>query len=108
MTGLVASLSLGLVLWTAAPQDSATLPPAEPVPAAGVPAGATGADPAPGRGMALTGLPPRAVAPRTMEAHWPVFALFAVSWVGIIGYLIATGRRSARLAAALREGGVRP
>ncbi|HEX6926202.1 MAG TPA: CcmD family protein [Longimicrobiaceae bacterium] len=48
-----------------------------------------------------TGLPPRAAPPRTMHAQWPVFGLFAVTWVAIIGYLIATGRRAERLAGEL-------
>lgn len=107
MTGFV-SLSLGLLLLTAAPQDSSTLPAAEPLPAVTRTETAGGSGPAPERGMALTGLPPRPAPPRTMEAHWPVFALFALSWVGIISFLIVTGRRSARLVSSLQEQEVQP
>lgn len=48
-------------------------------------------------------LPPRPAPPRTMEALWPVFVLFVVSWLGIIVYLLAGGRRVARLAARFEE-----
>ena len=53
------------------------------------------------------GLPPRAAPPRTMHEKWPVFVLFAASWVGIVAYLLVTGRRAERLArdVAAREGG---
>lgn len=47
------------------------------------------------------GLPARGAPPRTMRAQWPVFALFSVSWVAIVVYLIATGRRAERLAGEL-------
>lgn len=49
-----------------------------------------------------SGLPVRAPLPRTMEAYWPVFALFAATWLAIAGYLLVTGRRSAQLSARLR------
>ena len=51
--------------------------------------------------VAPTGLPPRAAPPRTMADKWPVFLVFVVTWIGIVGYLIVTGRRTGRLAAAL-------
>lgn len=50
-----------------------------------------------------TGLPRRVPVPRTMEAHWPVFGLFAASWIGIVGYLLVAGRRAGRLTRRLRE-----
>ena len=48
-----------------------------------------------------TGLPPRAPVPRTMEAYWPVFAVFALSWIGIAAYFLSLGRRTTRIARAL-------
>ena len=48
-------------------------------------------------------LPPRPAPPRTMADLWPVFLLFVFSWVGIIAYLLASGRRVARLAARLER-----
>lgn len=57
---------------------------------------------------AATGMPRSAAPPRTMEAYWPVFALFAVSWIGISAFLLMTGRRSARLAEALDGREARP
>jgi CcmD family protein len=52
---------------------------------------------------AYSGLPQRVPVPRTMAAHWPVFALFAASWIGIAGFLLVTGRRTSRLTSRLRE-----
>lgn len=49
------------------------------------------------------GLPPRAAPPRTMAAHWPMFALFAATWVAIVGYLVLSGRKVSRLAARVAE-----
>jgi CcmD family protein len=50
-----------------------------------------------------TGLPTRAPEPRTMEAYWPFFAAFALSWIGIAAYFLSLGRRSTRIARALFE-----
>lgn len=55
------------------------------------------------QGPAPTGLPQWAPPPRTMEAHWPVFLLFGITWIAIVGYLMMTARRVSRFAEALRE-----
>lgn len=50
-----------------------------------------------------SGLPRRAVPPPTMAAQWPIFALFAATWVAIVGYLLLSGRKVSRLAGRLAE-----
>ncbi len=50
-----------------------------------------------------SGLPRRAPEARTMAGYWPVFAGFALVWVGIVGYLLTMGERSKRLARELAE-----
>ena len=60
---------------------------------------------APAAGTVTSGLPRRAPEPRTMKAQWPVFALLAVSWVGIVAYLLVIGRRSRRIAELVERTG---
>ncbi|MQA90827.1 MAG: hypothetical protein GEU90_11400 [Gemmatimonas sp.] len=50
-----------------------------------------------------TGLPQRAPDPRTLEAYWPVFAVFALTWIAIVGYWLTFGRRVLRIADELGE-----
>jgi CcmD family protein len=40
-----------------------------------------------------------------MKAQWPVFALLAVSWIGIVAYLLVIGRRSRRIAELVDRAG---
>jgi CcmD family protein len=44
-----------------------------------------------------TGLPQRAPPPRTLRAFWPVFAGFAVTWVGIVIYTLTFSGRLRRV-----------
>jgi CcmD family protein len=75
----------------------------QPPQAQGVP-DATGGE-APAAGAVRSGLPRRAPEPRTMKAQWPVFALLAASWLGIVAYLLVIGRRSRRLAELVERTG---
>jgi len=43
-----------------------------------------------------SGLPAREAPPRTLEAFWPVFVGFVLSWLGIVAYLLTFGRRLTR------------
>lgn len=97
MMGVIVPLLMAMVLIAAPPQadslGSATGFPAE------VPAAAEASPTPPGVAeQPSDGLPQRAAPPVTMRAQWPVFVLFALTWIGIVGYLVATGRRAARLA----------
>lgn len=124
MTAVISTMALSLAMLAAAPQElraGAESMPAmamqQVVPTSEGPSGpaataedaaAGGVDAGAGEVVVATGLPRRAAPPRTMEAHWPIFALFVASWIGIAVFLLLTGRRSARLVATLREREVRP
>ena len=93
--------------------------PQEPPPSVGAEAGAvqppagqarpeTRGEEAPAAGAVTSGLPRRAPEPRTMKAQWPVFALLAVSWLGIVAYLLVIGRRSRRIAELVERPGRAP
>lgn len=43
----------------------------------------------------------REQAPRTLRAHWHVFAAFAIAWLLLFGYALALGRRFARIERSL-------
>jgi CcmD family protein len=47
--------------------------------------------------QAAPALPAREPAPRTLRAHWHVFAAFAIAWLLLFGYAVALGRRFARI-----------
>lgn len=102
----VGMLVLGLMLAVGTPA-AAQQPLADSVGAAAARAGTVTAQPS-GQQMTVTsGLPPRAIPPRTMAGHWPMFALFVATWIAIVGYLLISGRKVSRLAArlaALEEG----
>lgn len=53
--------------------------------------------PAYGGAEAVSALPQREQAPRTLRAYWHVFIAFAVTWVLLFGYALSLGRRWARL-----------
>ena len=58
----------------------------------------------------ISGLPARAAPPRTLRAHWHVFAAFAVAWILLFGYALTLGGRFGRLEReiqALGRGGTR-
>ena len=59
--------------------------------------GAAGASVQPGG----SGLPARTPPPRTMSDRWPVFAVFAIVWVALVGYTLSFNGRLKRIAAAL-------
>lgn len=48
-----------------------------------------------------SGLPERLPPPRTMRDYWPVFALFSVVWLGIVGYVLTFNGRLKRMASRL-------
>jgi hypothetical protein len=94
-----AALALALALMLSASDPSVAQTPAgsagEARPAAEALVAQTGAS----DGQTLpSGLPARTPPPRTMKAYWPVFVVLAGSWIGIIGFLLASGRRAGRLA----------
>ena len=101
-TRLLPMMVVAIMISGFAPQE-----PSEPVgvepPVAQAPRGEVlpnaGTEEAPATGSVASGLPRRAPEPRTMRAQWPVFALLAVSWIGIVAYLLVIGRRSRRIAA---------
>lgn len=43
------------------------------------------------------GLPQRTPPPRTLEAYWPVFVGFSLTWLGIVAYVLTLGRKTARI-----------
>lgn len=43
----------------------------------------------------------REQAPRTLRAHWHVFAAFTIAWLLLFGYTLALGRRFARIERSL-------
>lgn len=43
----------------------------------------------------------REQAPRTLRAHWHVFAAFTIAWLLLFGYALALGRRFARIERSL-------
>lgn len=106
MIGIIVPLLVAMGLASAPPQadslGSAASAPSEVSAAAEVTPTPPGA-----AVQTADGLPPRAAPPATMRAQWPVFLLFAVTWIGIVGYLVATGRRASRLAEDLAAREVR-
>jgi len=52
-------------------------------------------------GTTSGGLPQRAAPPRTMAGQWPIFVMFSVTWIGLIGYFLAGIGRSRKLAERL-------
>ena len=106
---LLPTIALAIAVSGFAPQEPSSPVGAEPAvvqaPAAQAPAEAR-VEEAPAAGTVTSGLPRRAPEPRTMKAQWPVFALLAVSWIGIVAYLLVIGRRSRRIAELVdRTGG---
>lgn len=103
---LPALLALGLCLTGFAPPQDATGGSGADieVPAAASMGAADGSD-APAATISASP-PQRAALPRTMRAHWAVFAFFALSWVGITVYLLRLDARAGRLAERLAKGEV--
>lgn len=50
-----------------------------------------------------SGLPERAPPPRTLHEFWHVFALIALVWLGIVGYLLRSGAALGRIADRLAQ-----
>lgn len=48
-------------------------------------------------------LPQRTPEPRTLHAFWPVFAGFALTWIGIMVYLLSFTGRLKRLEDAMNQ-----
>jgi hypothetical protein len=48
-----------------------------------------------------SGLPEQAPPPRTLHEFWHVFALIALAWLGIVGYLLRSGEALGRIARRL-------
>jgi CcmD family protein len=48
-----------------------------------------------------SGLPEQAPPPRTLHEFWPVFAVIALVWIGIVGYLLRSGAALGRIARRL-------
>ena len=101
----VAGVLLGLGLLGLAGPDMAIawgqeLPITAPIDTAGTaPDAAVAGAPA----QVASGLPARAPWPRTLVEFWPVFAGFAVSWLGIVAYTLTFGRRIRRVEAAIQQ-----
>lgn len=93
MLALAASLAIGGVPSRAAAQM--VLSPVAVV--AQVGDGAAGASVQPGG----SGLPARTPPPRTMSDRWPVFAVFTVVWLALVGYTLSFNGRLKRIAAGL-------
>ena len=87
-----------------APPSVGAAPSAEQAPAVPT-AGDAGTEAGAGMETSGSGLPRRAPPPRTMKDQWPVFAMLAVSWIGIVVYLLVIGRRSRRLAELVERTG---
>lgn len=98
MPSLLSALALGLTLLSAPAQEA---PPAPAEATAAEAAAPAAVQPSAAAQPAPTGLPRRAPEPPTMAEFWWVFAAFALTWVGIVGYFLALGRRSKRIARAL-------
>lgn len=47
------------------------------------------------------GLPRRAPEPRTLQEFWPVFAIFATVWLGIIVYVLRFGAPLRKITASM-------
>jgi CcmD family protein len=54
-------------------------------------------------GQTPSGLPVRPPDPRTLREFWPVFVGFAVTWVGLVGYLLTFGGRMKRVGEAMKS-----
>lgn len=50
-----------------------------------------------------SGLPERVPPPRTMRDYWPVFALFSIVWLGIVGYVLTFNGKLKRMASQLGD-----
>ena len=81
MKGALA-LILAFALYGAAPA-AAQEPVSEGAPAGVVAEEAASVQPAQAPPTIGRGLPPRAAPPPTMAGHWPMFALFAATWLAI-------------------------
>lgn len=50
-----------------------------------------------------SGLPQRPPDPRTLGEYWPVFALFSLTWLGIVAYFLSLGKPLARTARSVQQ-----
>lgn len=104
MSAFMPTAVLALMLAIASPQLPATDEAVSPTGTDSVPSAVVAADQvAPTAAGSPGGLPPRPMAPRTMADFWPVFLFFALTWAGILGYLMAAGRRVRRLGERLGD-----
>jgi hypothetical protein len=103
MPSLFPAAAVVLLLLAAGPRDARPAPAGSFAAAGAAALQAPPSAPAGADARAAAGLPERAPAPRTMREHWPVFAGLALTWAGIIGYLLVVGRRSGRIAHALAQ-----
>src|SRR5688500_16977956 len=97
MVTLLLALSLGTSVQEPAPAGD--------VPAAGVEAVASQPETLPVSSVTTQGLPRRAPHPRTLHAYWPVFGIFALTWLGITAYMLSFGPRLKRVAESMRAAG---
>ncbi len=90
------ALCLVLALFAVAPAGLRAQEPSSAAPAAQAPGG-TAADPSTSlqtRSVeSSSGLPQRAVPPRTLRDYTHVFAAFAIAWIVLFGYVFSLGRR---------------
>ena len=64
---------------------------------------ATEPQPAASQAPQGSGLPRYAPPPRTLRAFWPVFALLALGWIGMMGYLLRAGAAFGRIVDGVRH-----
>lgn len=91
--GVLPAAAPASALAQAAPSVEAPAAPAEAAPVISAEASAAPAQAAP--------VFAREQAPRTLRAHWHVFAAFAIAWLLLFGYTLALGRRFARIERSL-------